>query len=280
MTDIFDTFETVTQHTLFSLTLIAIFLYLLKKFGMLLISRGIRRGVEHNRHASTVAEQQREDTIIGIIDAVFKVFMWVLGSMLILAQLGVNIGPLLAGVSFIGVAVGFGAQSLVKDIVAGLFIVLENQYKINDIVTLAGITGSVEDITIRQTILRDLDGNRHHIPNGLIDVATNLTTVYSNINLNVGVGYDSDIKLVEETVNKVGKDMLQDKEWTTSILEPIEFIRVDSFGASEVVVKIMGKVRPGTQWAIAGEYRKRLKAAFAKAGIEIPFQQIVTHKAK
>ena len=260
--------------------IIVAILWVVKRFGMIIIERAVRGAITADTYASKDDEKAREDTIISIVRAIVRVGIWVFGSMLILAQLGVNIGPLIAGASIAGVAIGFGAQSIVKDFVSGLFMIMENQYRVGDVVTVAGITGTVESITVRQTILRDVEGQKHHVPNGSIDIATNLTMEYANVHLKLGVSYDSEIEKVEEVINEVGTKMSNDPKWRNHIQEAPSFVRVDNFGASEVEVKVLGRVEAGQQWAVAGEFRRRIKQAFDKHGIEIPYPQLVTHKAK
>ncbi len=200
--------------------------------------------------------------------------------MLILSSLGVNIGPLLAASSVIGVGIGFGAQDAIKDFIAGVFIILENQYRVGDVVEIAGVSGTVEAITIRETVLRNLEGELLHVPNGVVEVSKNMTMDYSNVVMDIGVGYDSDIDKVEKVINEVGTSLAEDADWKDKILEAPEYLRVQSFGASEVVVRVLGKVQPGKQWAVAGEMRKRIKASFDKNKIEIPFPQQVIHRAE
>ena len=264
----------------FKVLIIVALLWAIRRFGMLILERAIRQGITADKYASSKDEKAREDTIIGIVQAVLRIGILIFGSMLILAQLGVNIGPLIAGASIAGVAIGFGAQSVVKDFVSGLFIIMENQYRVGDVICIAGVTGTVEAITVRQTILRDIEGTKHHIPNGSIEVATNLTMEYANVHLNLGVSYQADIDQVEEVINQVGSELSNDPKWSQHIKEAPVFVRVNNFGASEVEVKVLGKVEPGQQWAVAGEFRRRIKQAFDKHQIEIPYPQIVTHKAK
>ena len=175
---------------------------------------------------------------------------------------------------------GFGGQYLIKDIINGFFVILENQYRIGDVVTIAGLTGKVENINLRMTILRDVEGAVHHIPNGAISTASNLTKHFSKLNLKIGIGYDADLDKTKEVVNRVGQDLAQDPEWKDKIKTAPEFSRVDDLGDSAVVIKIDGEVEPLEKWAVNGELRKRIKIAFDKEGIEIPFPQIVTHQAK
>ena len=231
----------------------------------------LRPGEDHT------AEEKREKTLIKILHGATHVVLVVLVVMMILSEIGVDIGPLIAGAGVIGIAVGFGGQYLVKDVISGLFIILENQYRVGDGVELVGIGGAVEDITLRKTVLRDLDGVVHHIPNGEIKTVSNKTQGSSKINLDIGVAYDTDIDSLKEIINTVGLNMFDDSEYKDDMIEAPRFLRVNDLGDSAVVVKIIGEVRPGTQWELAGELRKKLLEKFREEGIDIPFPQMVIH---
>ncbi|MDZ7744557.1 MAG: mechanosensitive ion channel family protein [Candidatus Saccharibacteria bacterium] len=255
--------------------------YLARKFAMIIIERLIRKAVRSDSHQSHSAEKQREDTLITIVDALIRAMVWVVATMLLLSMFGVDIAPLIAGAGIAGVALGFGAQSMVKDFLAGFFIIIENQYRVGDVVQInQGVAGVVEHLTLRQTVLRDLDGMVHNVPNGNIEVATNMTMEFANVNLDVGVDYSSDIDKVEKIINAVGKDIAGDEAWKSKIVEPPEMLRVEDFADSAIIVKIVGKTAPMQQWAVTGELRKRLKREFDKNGISIPFPQRVMHNAK
>ena len=200
----------------------------------------------------------------------------------ILPELGVNIGALLAGAGLVGLAVGFGAQSLVKDVIAGMFILVENQYGKGDVVNLAGVGGVVEDVNLRRTVLRDLEGAVHTIPNGEITVASNLTRQWTRVNMNVSVAYGEDLDRVIAVINRVGEELAQDPDFGPLILGAPRVLRVDGFGDSGIEIKILGVTRPIQQWAVMGELRRRLKRAFDEEGIEIPFphQVLVTRGTK
>jgi len=185
---------------------------------------------------------------------------------------------LIAGAGVIGIAVGFGGQYLVRDIITGLFIILENQYRVGDAIEISGTAGKVEDITLRKTVLRDLDGIVHHIPNGEIAMVSNMTQGISRINLNIGVGYETDINRLREIIDTVGEELFEDKEFGQGMLEAPKFLRVDDLGDSSVIVKIIGEVRPGMQWSVSGELRKRILETLRKEKIDIPFPQMVVHK--
>lgn len=260
--------------------LISIAIYAFHKFGRMVIRRTVRRTVSKDHFASKDEEEQREETITQIVSTTLKVVLLVLTFMLIVQEIGIDIGPLIAGASVLGVALGFGAQSLVKDFVSGIFIIAENQYRVGDIVEIAGVSGRVVSITMRETVLRNLDGHVHHVPNGLVDVSTNMTMEYSRINMDIGVSYSSDIKKVEKIINKVGLKLAEDEEWKDIIYEAPSFVRVSGFGVNEVQIKVLGKVKAGSQWKVAGELRRRIKVEFDKNGIEIPFPQMVVHDQK
>jgi small-conductance mechanosensitive channel len=188
-----------------------------------------------------------------------------------LSELGLDIAPMIAGVGVIGIAIGFGAQNLIKDILAGLFIISENQFRKGDVVTIAGASGVVENINLRRTLLRDLDGIVHSVPNGEISVASNFTKGYSRVNMNIGVGYGTDLSHAIAVINRVGKEMAQDPAWAADFLTPPQVLRVDNLGDSGIDIKILADTKPIKQWAIMGELRLRLKKVFDEEGIEIPW---------
>lgn len=271
---------TDNQGTLVGIACVVLAALLVTHFGERLIHRTVARTIRASKHYNRAEEVKREKTVSLIISRMMRILVWPFAIMSIIAQLGIEVAPLIAGAGIIGLALGFGAQTLVKDMIAGLFIVIENQYGVGDVVSLDGTDGLVEDITLRKTTLRDLDGIVHHIPNGSITVASNYSSEFSGINLNVGVAYDSDLEKVIKVVNEVGLEMLKDKEWTKHIIEPPVFLRVDNFSPNSVDIKITGKVQPLAQWDVTGELRKRLKVAFDKNHIEIPLPQTVIHQSK
>ena len=197
------------------------------------------------------------------------------------AELGINIAPLLAGAGIAGVALGFGAQSMVRDFLSGIFVITENQYRVGDVIRINNeVSGKVEKVTLRQTVLRDLDGMLHHIPNGEVRIATNMTMEFANVNLDIPISYESDIELVEDIVNKIGIELAADPEWQDDIFEAPKFLRIHDFAASAMIIKITGKTAPMMHWAVTGELRKRLKIGFDKNNITIPYPQQVIHQAK
>lgn len=226
--------------------------------------------------ASSAAGQSEEEikkrvsTLTGVVITGGQVFFIAIAAFIILSEF-VNITPILAGASVVGVALAFGAQWLVKDLIAGFFIVMENQYRVGDVVKIADISGVVVDINLRRTILRDLDGVVHSVPNGEIKVASNMTKEYSSINLNISVSYGTDLDQAIEVINRVCKEMAEEPEWSSIITKVPQVLRVDKLGDSGIDLKIVGNTKPMQQWAVAGEIRKRVKKAFDKEGIEIPW---------
>jgi small conductance mechanosensitive channel len=226
--------------------------------------------------------EKRIDTLTHVIYRTAWGVAILVGALTILPELGLNIGALLAGAGLLGLAVGFGAQSLVKDVINGMFILVENQYGKGDVVNLAGIGGLVEDVNLRRTLLRDLDGVVHTIPNGEISTSSNLTRGWSRVNMNVSVAYGEDLDHVMAVINKVGKELSEDPEFAPLIMSAPHALRVDGFGDSGIDIKILGETQPIRQWDVMGEMRLRLKRAFDEEGIEIPFPHrvLVTQGAK
>lgn len=254
--------------------------FIFNKIVQLFLERLIRKIIISDRYSSKEAEKKREDTLIKIVNSTISVIVISIAGIMILQSFGIPTAPILAAVGIIGVAVGFGGQYLISDVISGLFIILENQYRVGDIVSVGGVSGLVEDISLRMTTLRDLDGTVHHISHGQIKTLSNLSKTYSRINLNIGVAYDSDLEKVKTIINKIGNDLAQDPLWKDSILKAPQFLRVNNFGDSSIDIKILGETNPGKQWEITGELRFRIKVAFDKEGIEIPFPQMVVHQGK
>ena len=219
---------------------------------------------------SAVELKKRMDTLEGLGANVIQFFIVVIALLMILDELGLDIGPALAGFGVIGIAVGFGAQTLVRDYLTGALILVENQFSVGDVVRLAGVAGTVEDFNLRRTTVRDIDGVVHTIPNGEIKVASNLTRVWARINQDVTVAYGTDIDRATQVVDEVGQAMKADPAWRKQILEPPRVERVEAISEQGVTLKILGSVRASDQWAAAGEYRKRLIAALDANEIDTP----------
>jgi moderate conductance mechanosensitive channel len=251
-----------------------------RKISKIFIERLVRTAIVANRFLSQEAEKKREDTLIRIFDGAIGVLVQVIVGMMILQEMGVEVAPLIAAAGIVGIAFGFGGQYLIRDLISGFFIILENQYRVGDVACFDGTCGLVEDISMRMTTLRDLDGTVHHVPHGEIKKVSNLTKQFARVNLNIGVSYASDLEKVIEVVNRVGNELAQDPAWKDKIVKAPQFSRVDDFADSAIMIKILGETKPIKQWDVTGELRLRLKNAFDKEGIEIPFPQRVIHQAK
>jgi small conductance mechanosensitive channel len=215
--------------------------------------------------------QKRARTLTGVLVTTGQIFIILIAGFIILSELGINIAPIMAGVGVAGIAIGFGAQSLVKDIIAGLFITMENQYRVGDVVKVADVAGLVEEINLRRTVLRDLDGIVHVVPNGEIRVASNFTKEWSRVNLNISVAYGTNLDRAIAVINRVCQEMAKESEWAPLILRTPQVLRVDKLGDSGIELKILGDTKPIRQWDVMGEIRKRVAKAFEEEGIEIPW---------
>lgn len=269
----------------YSQTLLVILLgMIVHRTSGMVIEQIVRRVIKSHKYATKLEERKREDTITRVFSTLTGIIVWIAIAGTIASIFELNIGAIVASLGFLGVIIGLGAQTTIRDYVAGVYILIENQYRVGDIVTLSGGTtgalgtsGVVEDITLRITKLRDLDGTLNIVRNGEASIITNRTYQYSSVVIDINVAYDSDIDKVEKVMNQVGTDMLKDESLVKVISEPIQFLRVDNFLDSGIVVKALGTVQPAEQWTIAGEYRRRLLKAFKEAKIEIPLPQIVVH---
>lgn len=215
--------------------------------------------------------EERIETLTHVIYRTAWVVAVVAGLITVLPEFGINASALLAGAGLVGLAVGFGAQSLVKDIIGGIFILVENQFGKGDIVELNGMIGQVEDISLRRTVIRDLDGTVHSIPNGVPETTSNLTQTFSRLNMQLGVSYSEDLDHVYEVINRTGREMAEDPVWRDKILSPPSVLGLDEFGDSAITIRVLGDTIALEQWAISREFRKRIKKAFDDEGIEIPY---------
>jgi len=215
--------------------------------------------------------KQRSDTLSSLLTRIALGIVVILALVTILPEFGINITAMLAGLGVIGIAVGFGAQTLIRDYLSGIFILLEDQYDVGDVVRIAGIAGLVEEVGLRRTVLRDLDGIVHSISNGEIKTASNFTRGYSRVNLNISVAYGEDLDRVIKVINRVCKEMAEDPEWNADFITTPQVLRVNNLGDSGIDIKILGDTKPIRQWAVMGELRLRLKRTFDAEGIEIPW---------
>ena len=251
--------------------------YILNKVAAHFIEKAVRIAVVSDQFSSKDAERKREDTLIQIFRLTSRIVIIAIAILMVLQEFGVMIGPILAAAGIVGLAFGFGGQYLIRDVITGLFILIENQYRIGDVVNIDGIGGLVENISLRMTTLRDLDGTVHHIPHGEIKKVSNMAKVFARINLNIGVAYDSDIEHVIRVINETGMDMAKDESLKELIIKPPQFLRVDELADSAIVFKVTGDVQPLKQWELTGELRRRIIHAFNREKIVIPFPQRTVH---
>jgi len=215
--------------------------------------------------------RRRADTLSSVIVRTAEVVIIALALFTILPEFGLDIRPVLAGVGITGIAIGLGAQSLVRDTINGLFILTENQYGKGDIVTIAGVTGTVEDVTLRRTLLRDVDGVLYSIPNSAVVVSANFTRDFANVRVTIPVHVSSNLEDVRRVIDDVGKQLAAEPAYRERVLTPPRFLRVDGIDGNGMSVQVNGTVRPGTQWEIAGVLRERVMNALQAAGIKTPW---------
>ena len=224
--------------------------------------------------------QKRADTLGSVIRHMLNVVVLIVALVTVLGQVGIEIGPILAAAGIVGLAVGFGAQSLVKDVINGFFILLEDQIRVGDVVQIADKGGLVERVNLKMTILRDLAGNVHYVPNGTINVVTNMTKGYSRYVFNIGVAYREDVDEVIEVLKKIDEELREDPEFKSDILEPLEILGLDEFADSAIIIKARIKTKPIKQWGVGREFNRRLKKKFDELGIEIPFPHLTMYMGK
>ena len=213
----------------------------------------------------------RAETISQVLRSVATATIYGIGALLVLGEVGINLGPLLAGAGIAGVAIGFGAQSLVKDFLSGVFMIVEDQFGVGDVVDLGDATGTVEAVTLRSTRLRDVNGTVWHVPNGTILRVANKSQQWSRAVLDVTVSYETDVRHASDVIKRVADEMAHEEEWSSCILEDPEVWGVESLGADGVVIRLVVKTQPAEQFKVLRQMRVRIKDAFAAEGIEIPY---------
>jgi moderate conductance mechanosensitive channel len=243
------------------------------------ISRRVIRSIRTRTVALMMAKaaddsdgiEKRATTIAALLQKVVTVLIWTMASIMAVKELGFDVGPLLAGAGVAGLAIGFGAQNLVRDVVSGLFILLENQIRVNDVAVINGTGGAVEQVNLRTIVLRSLDGVIHIFPNGTITTLSNMTMDYSYYVFEMGVAYKEDTDRVVAAMLEVAEEMRQEPEFAPLILDPLEVLGVDQFADSAVVIKARIKTKPIRQWVVGRQLNRRFKKKFDEIGIEIPF---------
>jgi small conductance mechanosensitive channel len=217
------------------------------------------------------AQIKRAYTLTHIVRDIARIAIVAVGAMMILSEIGVDLKPLLAAAGLGGLAIGFGAQNLVKDLISGFFILLENSVLVGDVVEVAGVSGVVEEIELRTIKLRDLSGNVHVVPHGVIDKVKNMTKDYAYYLFEIGVAYREDVDEVMTVLQEISEDLRRDSRFADDILEPLDMLGVDKFADSAVIIKCRIKTKPIKQWRVGREMNRRIKNTFDAKGIEIPF---------
>lgn len=272
-----DTFSSSFHHWLIDpgLPIVAIigFAWLGRHFGGLVISQIVRHLVRSTSYNPLSPDDvtKRRDTLSSLFTVIWKVILVTVASCMIFQQLfpKIDLTPFFASAGLLGVAVGFGAQSLIKDFLSGIFIIVENQYRVGDIVDIQGAAGTVERVTIRSTVIRDASGNVHFLPNGEVLHVINKTMGFSRVNFTLTVDPDTDIDTLSSIIDEVGLKLSEDEKWKTKILEAPHFLNIGTFSDVALEVTITGKTNPSQQWSVTGEMRRRLLKAFAKHKIEL-----------
>lgn len=246
--------------------------------------RGLRERIiaamQETAEGQTTELEKRAGTFISVVGKTVAVVIWAVAIVMALKEIGFDIGPLLAGAGVAGVAIGFGAQNLVRDVISGLFLLLENQVRVGDVAVINGTGGLVEEINLRTTVLRGLDGTVHVFPNGHIQSLSNMTRKFSFYVFDVGVAYKEDTDRVTEVLLGLSDEMTHDEAYKADILEPLEVLGVDKFADSAVLIKARMKTRPLQQWRIGREMNRRIKKKFDELGIEIPFPHVSVYSGE
>jgi moderate conductance mechanosensitive channel len=220
---------------------------------------------------SASGTERRLKTLTALMRSLTFIAIAGLAAVMVLKEFGMDIAPIIAGAGILGLAVSFGGQNLVRDIISGFFIILENQIRIGDVAIINGQGGTVEEINFRTTVIRDLQGIVHIFPNGVITQLSNQSKGWSRYVIDMGVAYKENVDHVMDVLRKIGDELAKDEKFGSLILEPLDILGVDSFGDSAVVIKCMIKTRPLKQWEVGRELQRRIKNTFDLEGIEIPF---------
>lgn len=260
--------------TLPSLLIIVVLAFLSLKLTNVFIHRLkplMMKHMESGTELDTTEMKKRIDTLLNILRSLIKIIVWLMIGMLILRKIGIDIAPIIAGAGIVGLAIGFGAQELVRDFISGFFMLLENQIRTGDVAIINGTGGLVEKVGLRTIVLRDLSGIVHIFQNGKINTLSNMTKNWSGMVFDIGVAYKEDTDKVVEVIQHVAEELQADSDFKNKILEPLEIFGVDQFGDSAVIIKARFKTKPIEQWTVGREFRRRLKKAFDDNCIEIPF---------
>jgi len=250
--------------------------------GLMLVALRVARFISTRlftlaRKEKDLEFQKRVDTLGSVIRYVLILGIIIVSAIMVMGELGIEIGPILAAAGIVGLAVGFGAQNLVQDVISGFFILLEDQIRVGDVVQIADKGGLVERITLRMVVLWDLAGNVHYVRNGQIQVVTNMTKEYGRYVFDIGVAYREDVDNVIEVIKEVDEELRSDANFKEDILEPIEILGLDRFADSAVIIRARVKTKPIKQWAVGREFNRLLKKRFDEKDIEIPFPHVTLY---
>ena len=252
--------------------IIAVLLLAFALFRMI-FPRVARTAMMRGGHPPDEEMRKRADTIVAVVDRTAGIGVLLIGTVTIMREVGVDITAIVTGLGITGLALALGAQALVKDAINGIFLLAEDQYRRGDVIRIADVTGTVEDITLRRTIIRDEDGVVHSVPNGSIGVVSNYTRDYAQVNVPVRVSYGEDLERVRGVVEAVGRELAGDARFGSLITEGPRLRAVESVGDDGVSVTITARTRPAARWEVAGELRRRLAEAFLREGVSVPFQK-------
>ena len=243
------------------------------------LTRRFEQRIEQ-QDAAAGRDLHRAKMLASVAQGALSILVWSISLLLVLGEIGINLGPLLAGAGVAGLAIGFGAQSLVRDFFAGFFVLLEDQYRVGDIIELEGVGGVVERFSLRLTSLRGLDGTLHHIPNGNIQRVSNSSAGWAKAIVDIGVAYDEDLERVKDVIARAGADLMEDPEIGPMILSPPEILGVEDFAESQVTLRTVVMTPPGKRWPVGRAMRRRIKELFDVEGITIPFPHRVMVQAE
>ena len=252
---------------------ILILAYLAKLIIFSFLRRLVRKAVSGGRIIKKSPDKKREKTLINVFDGTISIVAVAVAGLMILEELGMDTNPVLAAAGVVGIAVGLGGQSLIKDVISGIFILLENQYRIGDYIAIDSVSGTVENISLRATSIRDLDGTLFHIPNGEIKKTANMSKDFSRINLLLAISSQADLAKVEKIINSIGQELASDSKWKEQIILAPHFWKLEDFSDSALVVRIVGEVKPVQKEEMLGVFRTMLKSKLAKEGIAVPMMQ-------
>lgn len=252
----------------------------LVKFSISRLKKILLRRAEKDKTVDTAEAEKRILTLTGIIMGALRIVLITIFIIMLLSKFSIDVGPLIASAGILGLAIGFGAQELVRDYISGFFMLLEDQIRTGDVAIINGTGGLVEKIELRTISLRDFNGTVHIFQNGKISTLANMTKEWSAMVFDIGVAYKEDVNKVMQIMKEVGDDLQNDPEFGSNIIEPIEIFGLDKFADSALIIKARLKTKPIMQWTTGREYRRRLKIAFNKQNIEIPFPHTTVYWGK